>query len=154
MSGLLHSNRNVTTMPDKINANVIINMIFVCVLNRRQISRTGIFFARTFESTSTTSHQTTNPSPPQMIRNDDVSSTSGESAYVIRLSGPMISIPALQNAEIALNTEYQIPCATPNCGINANIYKTAPNISTITVPLITRFINTTMPCIVLNPKAS
>lgn len=60
-------------MPDKINANVIINMIFVCVLNRRQISRTGIFFARTFESTSTTSHQTTNPSPPQMIRNDDVS---------------------------------------------------------------------------------
>ena len=141
-------------MPDKINANVIINMIFVCVLNRRQISRTGIFFARTFESTSTTSHQTTNPSPPQMIRNDDVSSTSGESAYVIRLSGPMISIPALQNAEIALNTEYQIPCATPNCGINANIYKTAPNISTITVPLITRFINTTMPCIVLNPKAS
>jgi trk system potassium uptake protein len=45
-------------------------MIFVCVLNRRQISRAGIFFARTFESTSTTSHQTTNPSPPQMIRND------------------------------------------------------------------------------------
>ena len=39
----------------------------------------------------------------------------------IRLSGPMMSIPALQKAEIDVNTEIQMPCPGPYFGMKTII---------------------------------
>ena len=47
----------------------------------------------------------------------------------------MMSMPALQKAEIEVNTETQIPLAGPKRGMNSKQYSTAPSPSTSRVHL-------------------
>ena len=53
-------------------------------------------------------------------------------------------MPALQNAETALNTDIHIPFK-PYSGINTVIYNNAPEPSTINVPASTFLRNLTIP---------
>ena len=65
----------------------------------------------------------------------------------------MISIPALQNADMELNIDIHIPFA-PCSGTNTIIYRIAPVPSTTNVPTRTFFINFTIPDNVFRLNAS
>ena len=63
------------------------------------------------------SHQTGKPRPLTMISPIVVKLISGFVKNGAKDDVPTMSIPALQNAETAWNTEYQMPFRTPYSGI-------------------------------------
>ncbi len=105
-------------------------------------------FSLTLAKISIISHQTTKPKPPVIIRNAVVNKTSGLCAKFARLLFPKISIPALQNADIELNTEYHIPLGTPYSLQNEILYNKAPRNSIQKVPFITLNVNFFKSCFV------
>ena len=80
-------------------------------------------------------------------------SSNDELTYSIKLLFPIISTPALQNAEIEWKIPYQIPLITPNSGINLIMNSTAPIPSTRNVPFKILMINLTIPDRVSKPYA-
>ena len=115
--------------------------------------RFGIFFFTTVLIVDATSCHTVNPRPADTIRNIVVKLISGELTYSIKLLFPIISTPALQNAEIEWKIPYQIPLITPNSGINLIMNSTAPIPSTRNVPFKILMINLTIPDRVSKPYA-
>ena len=91
--------------------------------------------------------------PPRIISILVTTLTIGFRAYPHRLFSEIISIPALQNADIELKMDIHIP-AIPYSGTNTGIYKRAPIPSTSAVPIITFLINFTIPDRVFKLNAS
>ncbi len=58
-----------------------------------------------------------------------------ESRKFIMLSGPITSIPALQNADIDWKREAHSPFCRPNIGTSFTAHKTVPAASTMNTPL-------------------
>ena len=89
---LLHSNTNINIVPLINKIVVSSNTIFVCTVNLLNFLLFFIF--------SIISSQTVNPNPPIMINDIIVKHTNQFSEYTFKLSAPIKSNPALQNADI------------------------------------------------------
>lgn len=120
VAGLLYSKANTITAPIIISEILTVRTILVCrhSLLKKAVCGISLFLmARIFFKMS---NHTIKPSPPIVIRNIVVRFTLTFVAYPARLDGPIKSIPALQNAEIEVNTDIHMPLASPKSGINVN----------------------------------
>ena len=137
VSGLLYSITKTRTAPARIRTPVMLSTSFVCSPRRFIIVLKEYFFLNFVLKPFRISNHTTYPRPPITMRNMVLIRRSVFPFQDMRLSGPIMSIPALQKAEIAVNTDIQIPCPTPYFGMNTIIYTSAPIPSTMNVPLKT-----------------
>lgn len=119
-------------IPIAINAIVILKTSLECKLNLLK------FFL--FEI----SINTEKPKPPTMIKKHIVKFTVKSPTKDIILF-PIISKPALQNADMAWNIENHIPLINPKIGINRVESNKAPIPSIIKVDIITYLVNLTKP---------
>ena len=150
VKGLAYSKINMRIAPARMRLAVTVIAILLCKVKCLKIF---LFFGERLLTTRRTSHHTIYPRPPRIISAEVTMLIKGFVAKSQRLFSVIMSIPALQKAEIELTTDIQIPYA-PNSGTNTNIYRTAPIPSMISVPNNTFFTNLTRPDMVLRLKAS
>ena len=101
VSGFPCSIRKISAAPPKISTAVITSTSLVCRLSPTTPLTGDCRRFKVRRIIWSTSNHTTNPRPPSTISAMVVRFTSGLAEYTDRLVVPRMSIPALQNAEMA-----------------------------------------------------
>ena len=154
VAGFSNSMIKKHSVPKRISPAVMMITILLWSVSLVKSHFSGRFLSfPIFLTLAAMSCHTGNPRPPITIRNMVVKLISGDSAYCWKLVLPIMSIPALQNADTEWKMEYPIPVTTPYSGINLKANRTAPIPSTRKVPFRIRMMNFTIPESVSSPYA-
>ena len=125
---------------------VIANTNLECNVKRLAACLTDIFSLKIRLKNVIMSHQTGKPRPAITIKPIVTRLIKISPRKPQRLSPPVRSIPALQNALTAVNIEYHKPFSGPYIGTNRIIYSNAPMPSIVSEKRTTRFVTPTIPC--------